>query len=297
MSVFDLPGPEFLKFYLLLLAVCVAGSVAFRFLIRTPAEELRGTTPRTLGALEVAYLAGGARAVTDAAVAALLHREVIRVEAPPVGPSRLVAAYPMPVDATPTEVAAYSAIAGAGKDGATLSQVRRTARETAETVATPLRKLQLIVDDAQGVALRAAPALLMGLCLLIGLLKVNVGISRHRPVEFLVMLCIATAGLLLCFVIKIPHRTRRGDKLLAALKQHNAALEVTTPRHMAPADLALAMALFGPTVLSGVHDDLYSAFRQANASGGSSCGGSSCGSSGGCGGGGCGGGGCGGCGS
>jgi len=150
---------------------------------------------------------------------------------------------------------------------------------------------------------RLVPALLMAMVLVLGIAKVIVGISRNRPVIFLVFLCIATMILVAVFG-KLPAvRTRSGDRLMASLRRRNSALQATArsaPQNLADTDLALAIALFGPAVLaSGALRDLRQALWPVNTSweGGSSCGGASCGGGGGgCSGGGCGGGGCGGCG-
>src|SRR5262249_37307681 len=157
----------------------------------------------------------------------------------------------------------------------------------------------LLVSDGAAWAARGVTVLPMVALLVLGLMKINVGVSRGRPVGFLVVLCVLTGIVALALLIKRPHRSRRGDRALARLKGENAALR-HAPRSLSTRvsadDLALAVALFGTAVLvGGPLADLRTALMPPPSAGGGDCG-SSCGGGGGCGGG-CGGGGCGGCGS
>ena len=129
---------------------------------------------------------------------------------------------------------------------------------------------------------RLLPALLLGAVLALGVTKTYVGIERHRPVGFLLPQCFVTAVLIVLLVAKAPVRTRRGSRLLAALRRHNAALRTNAaraPEMLAGNDVALAFALFGPAVFTtGVMDDLRRTLAPPR-EGGSGCGGSSgCGS-------------------
>ena len=294
MNVFDLPGPEFLTLYVMLLGGAIGLLFLLRFLFRGPSDPGDARLAQ-LGALEAAYLGRGRRGAIDAAIAALAHREVLKVKLDGSRP-RVKAIAAMPVDLTELEATVYEA-AAASKAGELIGPLRRSAAEASERLAEPLRKNELVLDDGQQTFVRFVPTLPLLMCLAIGVQKLLVGIGRDKPVEFLILLCVLTLGMLIYGLAGVPHRTRRGDKLLEALRRRNAALEIGSPKHMAPSDVAMAFGLFGATILAG-DQDLYRAMHSRNNSS-SSCGSSSCG--GGCGGGsGCGGGGgcgggCGGC--
>ncbi len=137
-----------------------------------------------------------------------------------------------------------------------------------------------------------------------GIAKCFVGLDRHKPIGFLVMLLTLTIGLLLAFLSSL-RRTVAGDKLLEDRRRAREDLKNFTADASpgAPgAELAMAVALFGVTVLpvsafGALHNALGVDPRRGPWGTDVGCGG---GTSTGCGGGGggCGGsgGGCGGCG-
>jgi hypothetical protein len=117
--------------------------------------------------------------------------------------------------------------------------------------------------------------------------------AAGHAVGYLIALLVLT-GVIALFFLRTPSpRTHRGDRLVRNLRRTNAALRTSAAAAaagLAGADLALAVGLWGPAVLSGSPlDDVRLLLRPPGSSGaggdsgGSSCGGSSCG--GGCGGG------------
>src|SRR5688500_12791918 len=84
MSILDLRGPEFLQAFLACFVFLTLAGFAFRWLMSGPFDDHPSHEP-DLEALEVAYLADGARAATDAAIASLVHRGalIVRGSAPP----------------------------------------------------------------------------------------------------------------------------------------------------------------------------------------------------------------------
>jgi uncharacterized protein (TIGR04222 family) len=299
-NVLDLRGPDFLLFYAILLLLGAACAFALRQLLRGPGDS--GVDLGKGGALhpaEVAYLAGGPKAAIDAATAALVQRGVLMVTKTtrylqPTGG-------PVPQDLHPLEKAVFSAVSGEG--GKAVGALRRDVKTAAEQLTLRLQSLDLSPPPERRLLIRVVPMLVMLAVLLVGVLKISVGVGRHRPVGFLVFLCIVTGIVAVAFAAAPAFRTRKGAAFLRRLREVNAPLR-TTALHaptgqLAPADLALAFALFGPAMLVyGPAEDLRQALLPPR-SGGSGCGGGSSGCGGGsCGGGGgsCGGGGCGGCG-
>jgi uncharacterized membrane protein YgcG len=135
-----------------------------------------------------------------------------------------------------------------------------------------------------------------------GMPKILVGMSRHKPVLFLIILCGISLVLAIIFFTQSCIRTTRGDRALEYLRGEHRSLEYSLI-HGSPttgAELALALGLFGTGLLiaSPAFANLGPLMRRSYGStggssgcgSGSGCGGGSCGGGGGCGGG------CGGCG-
>lgn len=295
MNPFDLPGPQFLLFYTILFVVALAVGGLLRRRLRQPSDE---PLPEALALspYEIAYLQGGDDLVVNAAIARLVHDEFIAVD---LGNRNLTAGKDkLPDNAAPIERALYSAVTQEGGTG--VAALRRATAAALTPLRTRLEELGLLLTDDQAAAARWRPFLFVLLAPLIGVIKIFVGISRNRPVLFLVFLCIVSVVVTLLVLGRSVQRTRRGDRALAQLREDNAALEFQAGRRvdeLGGEDLVRALGLFGMGILSiGPLSMLESILRPAppSSSWGSSCGGSACGG-GGCGGG-CGGGGCGGCG-
>jgi uncharacterized protein (TIGR04222 family) len=305
MNVLDLRGPEFLRFYLAVLAVVLVAAGVLRRSLRHPGGDLPPGRRPQLHPLEVAYLSGGARGIIDAAIAGLVQRRHLGVDKI----RRTLTVGMAPDRATPLEEAVWEAVdAKAGN----VSQVRRAVSDMTRSATSRLQSLGLVVTDSQAAGARLLPALLVLAVMLLGVAKIVVGVERNRPVGFLVMLSAIPLVAMIFFIASVPVRTRRGDAVLARMKRQNAALQATAaraPNSLAGDDLSLAFALFGAGIFAwGPMADLRQTLAPpreggSGCGGGSSCGGGSCGGAtcggggGGCeGGGGCGGGGCGGCG-
>lgn len=288
-SPFDFRGPEFLGFYFAGLGIMVALAALLRWQLRQPAHTVEANPD--LEPYAVTYLAGGRGLTVSAALASLYRRGTISV----CGRSgHLAATKPLPTDAPPFERDLYELIAQ-GAD--TIKVVRSHAAGLVQPVAVQLKAQGLVVSDAQARKAVLIPLLLAAVVPATGFLKILIGIERDRPVGFLVAACILSLiGILVGFARR-PLRSRRGDAVLAALRNGNQELRTTVQSSFAgvsSAALPMAMGLFGMTVLAGTPLDNLRTKLQPTATGsscGSGCGGSGCGG----GGGGCGGG-CGGCG-
>jgi len=323
MNPFDISGPDFLRLYAVLLAVLVVVAGVVRHSLRTPADD---PGRLQLDPYQTAFLAGGYQAAAEAAMVALTARGVLNLD-----PGwRLQAVTEQPMLQHPVEQAIFAAAAattpgsvGASQSGSARGRTRRRsqARDQADPGATvqtlgaaarpalaeverELRRMGLVMGPAQIGNVRAVPTLIMLAAAVLGGVRLARGMILGRPVGYLIGLLIVTVVLALFFIWRPNPRTRRGQHALRHLRQTNAALRtsaVAAAATLAGADLALAVGLWGPGVLSGSPlDSLRAALRPAGTNGsdgGWGSGSSSCGSSGGssCGGG-CGGGGGGGCG-
>jgi uncharacterized protein (TIGR04222 family) len=293
MNIFNWHGPEFLVLYFTLLIIAVVAAVLLRLRLRGPGDALRAEQiPPDLHPLEVAYLVGGSKAVTDSAIAMLVQRGSLAVQG-----NKLVASSLAPQDVTPLEDAVYRAVAKK-KTVAKVGPVRKSVKDLTRSAISRLQQLGLVPTDEQAASARKIPALLLVALLALGVAKIAVGIDRNRPVEVLVFLCAITFVFAVLFLVIRPRRTGRGALLLERLKERHAALRTTArsaagSAQLTPADATLAFALFGPAIFAaGPMHDLNRAL-QPPSSGGTGCGSASSCGSGSCGGGG---GGCGGCG-
>lgn len=294
MNVFDLRGPEFLLFYIML----IGGAILLGRIVR---RILRGSTEAwpvdvTWTPFEVAHLRGGAQGTFVTAVTSLIHRDLIRLRS-----GRLTATAQKPHDLAREEAVV---LAGVRSDpGAKLNSIR--SRTSFDLQAPRLAQYDLLLPTDRKAMCWTIVVIITAVVLTIGAIKVNVGMNRHKPVGFLVALSVLSV-VLIPAICRPGRRTAKGDQVLDKMQKEYAALKLSAaknPSILAPDEMALAFGLFGAAALAAPQfTELRRDLRQAggdgsyvhSCSGGSSCGegGSSCG-----GGSGCGGGGCGGCGS
>lgn len=293
MDLLNLTGPTFLNIYLALLLGAVALAIVLRRRTRIPLVGSDPTIPK-LDPFEIAYLTGKEWGAADAAIASLVQRGAVKVN--PVAKTIIIAGESLPrrlhsleraIAPEPSKLEVQRTIAAA----------RQAAKPAFDGIRNRLIMLGLLVEDGQAWIVRLLPTLPLLAVLLLGLAKVQVGLVRGKPISFLVALCLITTLIGVGFMVVRPFRSRWGEEVLQHLRRENAALQLTGSRRcaeLASDDLALAVGLFGTTILAGGPlNDLRAALAVSSSVGGTSGGG---GDSGSCGGG-CGGSGCGGCGS
>ncbi len=302
MNVFNLSGPEFLKFYLFLVVFSFIAALISRWLLRAPGGDMSHLVPG-LDPFEAAYLAGGPRMVVHTAIAALVHGNALKLKS---ASQTFSIANPLAGRPHQIERAVYHLV----EYGTTsLSGIRESATVITAHIRDKLLGANLVLSTGKAITARIAPAMLMLATLAVGIAKIEIGVSRNRPVGYLVFICVVVGAATLIMSLIRVRNTRAGSAVMGRLRDRNAALRTavgTAPERVGHEDLALAIALFGPAILAS---NDFTTLRQTlwppsssggGCSSGSGCGGScgggsSCGG-GGCGGGGCGGGGCGGCG-
>jgi uncharacterized protein (TIGR04222 family) len=297
MRPYDLPGPEFLGLYVGLLFATAGCAELLRWRLRKPGVEINREDP-PLTPYEVAYLANGRRGAVNAAVAGLVRKESLTVDSV----RRLKASESITGITHPLEWGVFEAV----RRSPDVRVQQLSPSEPLDRIRASLEERGLLVAEGQRwLALLLPASLYVGLALF-GLGKIVVGLERHKPVAFLIILVSLTAVAALVRLCWPVHRSRRGDDLLRRLRLRNEALRTTLEHSTLSAsgdDVALGVALFGTGILlGGPLDAVARTIRPPAASagggwgagcgngGGSGCGG---GGGGGCGGGG---GGCGGCG-
>jgi uncharacterized protein (TIGR04222 family) len=297
MNPFDLPGPQFLALYAML-GIVVIWTVYY---LKQKAEAGEpGRLPMS-DPYVIAYLRGGAGEAVKLGVAMLVDRQLLAIVdddkvklrdgvSPSHGSNDLERA-----------ILQQSTLATAPRELVSSERLQEVARRSYEPMLTHMNLLA-----GPEVRMRRAQEAGIALVVLVVVagIKVAVGLSRNRPVSFLVVFAIAFVAVTV--VITRGMRTVRGDRMLGDLTSLFGALHERADElrpYSSTSELALLMAVFGLDAVPAVAFPFRRAFKPVpTASSTSSCGStsSSCGSSGSsCGGGGSscgGGGGCGGCG-
>lgn len=305
----DWNGPEFLTGYVVLTiaAALVALMMRLMFAPEDSTEDAKSRKP--LDAYEAACLAAGPARAVQAAFAAMVqadHLELVTEESKSWGifnkkSDVIRQGKALPANAHQLERALYQAAAVPAKDLAPLTSAGMPiAKEINDELA-----VRGLVQAGAPPALNVVSALIMAAPLVLGLAKIAVGVSRDRPVGFLVSLCVLTFIAALAFLLARSRLSAAGKVTLESLQaRHETTRQfaASAANTLSPPDLAMTVGLFGAAMLAtgplaSVHAMLPRASGGGDISntGGCGGGGGGCGG-GGCGGGGCGGGGCGGCG-
>ena len=299
-ALLDLSGPTFLFVYV----VSMIGALFLSAPMRKLCHSLHRRDDTVGGAgltpYELAYLAGGKLRAIQAALASLAHRGILKATSDGQG---LEVESALPQRAHPLETGLYREIqAGNSRSSAWAGLSLNALNDIEDRV----RTAGYSPSAGEIRCLRWMGSLPLLAVTLMGIVRAVVGVSRDRPIGFLVALLVVSLVILLIKLTSAPTRTERGESYLRGLQRRNAALESTAMRRsteLSQADLMLGVALFGAAALgSGAGalawmkpvlfpDSVGSGANGSSSSCSSGGGGSSCGSScgGGCGGGGCGG--------
>ena len=296
MNPFDLRGPEFLLFYILLSGVVLAVLASVRRAREAGAPPMIDLSDPYL----IAYLRGGAKEASALAMATLIDRGLLRVLGTTVSADKSVG---MDMVRRPIERDILGSFFAQGEPRETLRDAEALFSAACEPYQQHLEQLGVLpnADLRQHrlyLFLGAAAALVA-----VSGTKILIALSRGRTnVEFLIILTVL--AVVLARRIANPFRTRLGDQLFANLGSLYGSLKDRAESIQpggATNELAWLGAVFGlaaiPLTLFPHRDLLRSARAAAGGQSGDGSFWSSCASScgGGCGGGGCGGG-CGGCG-
>jgi uncharacterized protein (TIGR04222 family) len=284
MNPFELRGPEFLLFYFCFsLAVIVA-----IVLLRRRAES--GGSPRIdLGdPYLIAYLRGGEDEAIRVAVVSLIDRGMLVKFAHLISRADHVTG---DMASRPIERALLEKFSLTGYGESVLKD--KNLKLVAQSYKDTLERAGLLPDGATRAA--RLKRLLLGVAALgiVGVVKIQIGLSLERPVGFLTMMMIV--AIVIASAVAFPRLTARGKATLEDITNLYSGLRTQINSFSpggASAELAMFAAVFGVAALAATPfdyaEDLFRRrFSETSAS-------SSCGSS--DGGGGCGGGGCGGCG-
>lgn len=280
MNPFDLPGPQFIVFYLVL-----AGAlIGFLWIFRHSGESNKPAPPPELtDPYLVAYLRAGPTEVWRLATVRLIDRGLLQVNGEIVSQ----------VDGAPQDVqneVERATLEWFRIPRAATSLVKKHNTQRFLQLVAPYEKRLMELELWRSQNARTANAtrhlLVAGVLGIVALAKIFLALDRgHKNIGFLIVLVVV--GLLTVYNVARPDRTRRGDSVLEDLKKLFSRLHqpgLLQSGKSSPEVMWMA-AVYGMGALTFSHIEKLYPKAQA--------GGSSCGSS--CGGGGCGGG-CGGCG-
>lgn len=293
MNPLNWSGPEFLGMFFPLLVLSLLVAAVLRWWLRQPGPSSDMSLPR-VQPYEAALLRGRS-ALVESALASLAHQGLIRMDG-----NQLVVSGSVPFDAPLIERIVHASVnAGEVSSSALLAK----AEPAIEQLRAPLERRGWLLGDPERQLVRWLPALPPLGLLLLGLSKLVVGLTRDRPVFYLVVLCFMMLPAL-ALVTRAPWRSRRGDKVLQALREEQEPLKqtarsATSASALSRQDTAMAVGLFGLAAVGYTEFELMRRHLEASgySSSGSSFDGGGGDSGGGDGGGGDGGGGgCGGCG-
>ncbi|HMO27140.1 MAG TPA: TIGR04222 domain-containing membrane protein [Tepidisphaeraceae bacterium] len=288
MGLFNLTGPEFLKVYILLIVAAIVIAIVVRRLLNVsfarPSAASASLDPISLG-----LLAGGNRRAMEVAVILLQTKKFIDIE--PSGKLKpLATTHP---HLHPLE----KRILDLAWEGASRTKLYQSCGSVLRRIEHDLSAEGYLTPPETHRSLVLLTWAIFGIVLLIGVIKLFVGVDRGKPVGYLIGLLVLTFVFGWLMSRLLPRRTPTGNAMLSRAtgdvgERRPIDLDVGLP--LTPL-VFTSLALYGPTILEG---ERAKRVRESTAgcdgggmwvsSGGDSGSGASCGGGGGCGG--CGGG-------
>ena len=291
-SVFDWKGPDFLWFYGIAFCFALAWSLWRRHRANEKFNLPEAANFELTDPYEIAFLAGGAPRCAQVAVVRLIKADAIGWKRTKIlGEWRLVGKGEAMPDFNGVERALFSSILGYGKKGMPVSSVSQLVATSLGATEAKLATLGLRPTSSEEGSRGCFIIFPMLILILIGIVKLCIGISRDKPVWFLVGFLFLTviAGAIIASARK--PLTPAGEQLLKKMRGNPSANPTQDATLFGIALLGIS-GIGHDESLAGVDALLQKEISRMGPTGSSSDGGSGCSS--GCGSG-CGGG-CGGCG-
>ena len=264
-------GGDFLVFYFVMLATCVAAGLWIPANLR-PAGR-RGAVEDLE---EVAVLTGGADRLSVAIISSLFAKGAIAE-----GKKKKLIVRRHDAGEGDAERAVLAKVSDFSP-----AEARTSLKVQAERVEARLMRRGLLMNSSERIRLRFLSALPYALLFLIGLYRQQAGATQGEPTGFLIALLVVTFLFGIFRFFTGTNRTIAGQEVVKSLEEEGSRLKRAPQANEA----GFAVALFGTGVLVGTPWEPVHAARQAGSGGESGFGGD------GSDGGGGGGGGCGGCG-
>lgn len=275
-------GADFLKFYILIGIIGLVLAFWLRHSLclpdGTPNQETENLNP-----YEVAFLAGNSDRLVKTAIINLIQQGYAEIETKQqflwIKQRKLIFRRMVDSSGHPVEQAIAQEIIAA--DGS-IKEVLQKNTGIAELVSLRLQQLGLVMNANQSSKAQFYPLLIMIFILGLGVVKMFVGISRDKPIGFLII-CLCGFIVFGQILFTKPYRSRYGDRVLKNLLDRFKHLKTV---HSTNFQFSIAFALFGTTVLvaNPVFAELNQMFTSSDGGGGDGDGGGGCGGCGGCGG-------------
>ncbi|KAI9133048.1 TIGR04222 domain-containing membrane protein [Acaryochloris sp. CCMEE 5410] len=239
-------GPEFLRFYLVVIAVGIATALSLRFYLQQP-EPIGSASPE-LDIYEAAYLAEGSYRAVNTAIVNLVQRGQVQLD-------QQSRSLELLANFHESNHALEQAIRQAIATDNNIEHVQTSVLPIAMEISRDLEGRGILLDERQSKQFRLYPASVIFAVLLLGTSKCFIGIERHKPIGYLMLLCLAVLYVGFMFLAKrFLYRSRLGNRLLNALrtqyshfrrKKRAEESSQSLPEHV------MAFALFGSSVLAG----------------------------------------------
>ncbi|MBI3194956.1 MAG: TIGR04222 domain-containing membrane protein [Ignavibacteriae bacterium] len=188
-NIFDLPGQEFLLFFILISGFGVLLAFLFRYFIPRLVSETEAL-PNALHPFDLAYLSGGFDAVINSALSVLRRHQLTSIHSTD---KTFRVTSPIPTNAHPVLKELFHIIelqSGKTQSGITIDMIREKNITAIHNIRQRLEELHLMLSKWKAMIHRDIPLYILIILLLIGGIKISIGILRNRPVEFLIALCI-----------------------------------------------------------------------------------------------------------
>lgn len=265
----DWPAGSFLMLFAGEFMLAMVFALGWRHVLRSTGPAANDVD---LDPVELGFLAGGPNRAFDTAIVELMSAGIVSLDV-----SRRL-------HVTERAGAAINAFQRHLRDGASYRDAKRAVRDAVSAIQERLALKGLALDTRQASRAAFLPLVVFLPVVPLGLLKLQVGMERGRPIGFLGVMMLAMAVGLWAWARRRPWRSRAGDAAMKQVRSDHARL-MRAPQE---AELSLAVALVGTSILVGTP---FAGYAQLARQDGGDSGGSGC-SGGGDGGGGSG---CGGC--
>ncbi len=293
-----IPGPQFLLIFAVLALVSIL--LAWHWANADDSGDYRMPGPNSLDPILISALSGGKNAVIRTVIFDLWNRNMVKISGEEA--TAIIEGVPSSekLGSTIHEAVYRFTLSGTRQPSQLFSDTNLNAEIDVllEPTFRDLERKRLLQSNDDLSRTRLAFWAALSIISAIGVTKLVIGISRHKPVGFLVVELIISFIALLAAVRPWGLKpTRLGYRYLKRLKKHFGWMQehLSKKNHYTGIDPVFAVAIFGvsPLIGSPLFDPFGKAFQTGSTSQSGGCGGSS-GCSGGGGGDGCGG--CGGCG-
>lgn len=199
-----------------------------------------------LNLYEIAFLAGDSNRVIRTAITSLVQQGYAEIETSQflwrkqrkLIVKKMVASSCHPIE----QAVAQEIIATDGR----IEQILHKTKGATNMVCEHLQRLGLVMSSEQSFKAQVYPSLIFVFLLGLGIIKMLVGISRDKPIEFLIFCLLVVAIYGGSFLTK-PHRSRYGDHVLKNLVDRFKPLKTA---NRDGEQLLLSFAVLGSTILA-----------------------------------------------